>query len=1128
MRNDEKIYPCANPFSQLYLIPRDKLYIRFCPFHSTMVEIEDYENTGYEELCDIFKNNERVIDIRQKFLNGNFKGAGCPASCECMGAFHVGATGYKVEDYQDNNGEFIFNKANLSLGPDCNIRCRYCLDTDNFEVDFGSCKPKFADFIVPFVHDGGHLLLTGGETFLPKWGVVDKLKELALLGDNKGEIEVFTNATLLDDDTCEAILNAPVAFIGISMDTCRPELFDYIRRGSSFEVVISNAKRLLRKRNMRGQEKPCLRILCAVLKSTADHLEETVDFYLNEGFELSLNILFRANFSPDFYERESIDMLSLVQMENLMEQLVRIEKRWGDKVYSASFKGQLQNAINRKKQNFSAQQILGGGGYARRKEGINPMIKKEIGKVKIFISYHKDSEILKSEILTPIHVGAAKSAVCLDMQRDDEGENISLKNDRYCELTAQYWAWKNVDADYYGFMHYRRHFAFREIPNPVGLGGVTVLPRIDEAYKKNIGLSDNEIYACIRDYDIVLPTPVDASSWGTLCNEVQFSCLDNLHAVDFDLTCQTVLELYPEYEEAIKEFRNGTTAYWYNMFVMRKEIFLDYSEWLFNILKHTEPKIDFTYFSEQEIRSLAFMAERLLSVYLIKLLKDKPDLKVKHLKVTLLKNSDRLPDVSPAFSENNVAIAVSCNEYYMPILGVMLHSLLENSTAEHNYDILVMRNIPEFDSATALRYTTMLKRMVNEYDNVNIRFIDISGLIGDKDFFVRGNFTPETYFRLFLPQILNNYEKILYMDADMIVCHDVAELFCQDLGGNLLGAVRDPIISGSNKSPMYNKHNYMENLGIRNIYDYFQAGVLLIDVQKISENGLCEKMIEYAATHDCDLVDQDVMNLFCQGRVKFIDNTWNVDVNTIAMKVVPYAPAMMWKEYKYNRERAYIYHFAGADKPWNDPGMDKADIFWDAARKTPFYEIILEDLIGSSVFFRRGIVTKADPVLDRLSLWPDDVAGMVLPIMKAYAELSAIGLSETLLHAIEKEDDGWRFMTEGNELIFYGAGNCCRQILLYFDELGMDYPLEIWDRSAKQGQRLFGVPVYEPDFQSMKNKQNALCVITIESPSISDEVKYSFAENGFINVIENRDIMRIVSRRLWLKLESERCGGEKV
>ena len=121
---------------------------------------------------------------------------------------------------------------------------------------------------------------------------------------------------------------------------------------------------------MRGQEKPCIRILCAVLKSTADHLEETVDFYLNEGFELSLNILFRANFSPDFCERESIDMLSLVQMENLMEQLVRIEKRWGDKVYSASFKGQLQNAINRKKQNFSAQQILVEADMPEEKRGL--------------------------------------------------------------------------------------------------------------------------------------------------------------------------------------------------------------------------------------------------------------------------------------------------------------------------------------------------------------------------------------------------------------------------------------------------------------------------------------------------------------------------------------------------------------------------------------------------------------------------------------------------------------------------------------------------------------------------------------------------------------------------------------
>lgn len=1124
LNNDKKIkYPCANPFTQLYLLPRDKLYIRFCPFHSTMVEIKNYEDIGYDGLCDIFNNNEKVIEIREKFLSGDFKGAGCPDGCEFMASFRAGLAEFDEKDYRNNRGEFVFNRANLSLGPDCNIRCRYCLDVDNFEIDFGSCRPTFADFIVPFVHNGGHLLLTGGETFLPKWGFVDKLKKLATLEGNRGGIEVYTNGTLLNDEACDAVLAAPVDFIGISMDTPRSELFNYIRQGSTFEQVFENAKRLLNKRNELNRQTPQITILCAVLKSTAEHLEETVDFYLEKGFNLSLNILFRANFSPDFCERESLDMLNLEQLKNVANQLQHIEKRWGERVYSDSFKGQLQNVIQKKKDGLKAQQVLGGGAYAKRKEGVNMAIKDEVGKAKIFISYHKDGEILESEILTPVHVGASRSNSSLNMLRDDEGDNISDKNDKFCELTAQYWAWKNVGADYYGFMHYRRHFAFREIPDSVGLGGVVIFPRIDEDYKENIGLSDNEIYACIKDYDVVLPAPIDTSAWGTLSNEVQFSSLDNLHAVDFDLACQTVLELYPEYEEAVAEFRNGEYAYWYNMFIMRKELFFNYSEWLFAILEKTESKIDFTYFSEQEMRSLAFMAERLLSIYMIKLIKDRPELKIKHLKITLLKNTNKLPNIYPAFDKNNIAIAVSCNEYYMPILGVMLSSLLEQGSLENNYDILVLQNKQEADSQRMIRYIKMLEKMVYNFSNASIRFVDISGLIGQKNFFVRGNFTPETYFRLFLPQVLGNYEKVLYLDADTIICHDVVELYNLQLDDMLLGAVRDPIISGSNKSKLYNKHDDMKKLGIKNIYDYFQAGVLLIDLKKISENNLCEQMIEYAATHDCDLVDQDVLNLFCQGKVKFIDNKWNVDVNSIAMKIVPYAPVAMWKEYQLNRENAYIYHFAGADKPWKNPFLDKAEIFWEAARKTIWYEIILEDMISSAAFFRRGVIKQDDSVFNRLSLWPEDVAVMTIPIMKAYSELSSIGLSDVLLKTIKDVDDEYTAKIEGKQVFFYGAGNCCRQILLYFDEIGLEYPAYIWDRAARKGQRLFGIPVVKPDFASLEGKGNEmLCVITIESKSITDVVKASFIENGFANVIENQDIMGILSRRLWLKLEEER------
>ena len=90
-----------------------------------------------------------------------------------------------------------------------------------------------------------------------------------------------------------------------------------------------------------------------------------------------------------------------------------------------------------------------------------------MSEVRIYLSYHKDSERLKTDILTPIHVGRAIASEearsrLSDIIGDDTGDNISIKNASYCELTAQYWAWKNTKSDYVGFFHYRRHLIFSE------------------------------------------------------------------------------------------------------------------------------------------------------------------------------------------------------------------------------------------------------------------------------------------------------------------------------------------------------------------------------------------------------------------------------------------------------------------------------------------------------------------------------------------------------------------------------------------------------------------------------------------------------------------------------------------
>ena len=80
------------------------------------------------------------------------------------------------------------------------------------------------------------------------------------------------------------------------------------------------------------------------------------------------------------------------------------------------------------------------------------------------VAYHKDHKTLacSKDYFFPIHVGHINSKIKLDIQPDDEGDNISNLNDKICEITAMYWGWKHLDADYYGMFHYRRYFRVEE------------------------------------------------------------------------------------------------------------------------------------------------------------------------------------------------------------------------------------------------------------------------------------------------------------------------------------------------------------------------------------------------------------------------------------------------------------------------------------------------------------------------------------------------------------------------------------------------------------------------------------------------------------------------------------------
>lgn len=137
--------------------------------------------------------------------------------------------------------------------------------------------------------------------------------------------------------------------------------------------------------------------------------------------------------------------------------------------------------------------------------------------VKILIGYHKPSVLFKSDILTPIHLGRALATevskdgkmteeeyqwMLDNMIGDDTGDNISLKNRHYNEMTGIYWAWKNYDKlgnpDYIGFMHYRRLFSLTNLPFSVNDSIIDVIEKsqlFNDRYLKNL----------ISQYDILTP-----------------------------------------------------------------------------------------------------------------------------------------------------------------------------------------------------------------------------------------------------------------------------------------------------------------------------------------------------------------------------------------------------------------------------------------------------------------------------------------------------------------------------------------------------------------------------------------------------------------------------------------------
>ena len=219
----------------------------------------------------------------------------------------------------------------------------------------------------------------------------------------------------------------------------------------------------------------------------------------------------------------------------------------------------------------------------------------------IMLVCHKPAILPSDPIYLPIQVGSGPDIPgCV---RDNTGDNIAEKNPSYCELTAQWWLWKNSGARVKGLMHYRRILSDGEDARAV--------PFESLAKRREKGVKRATIDRLLEAQDIVLPEPHDYVTETALGHYER----NHVSGAAFDILRQYITERYPSYLEAYERSLSSRKSHLFNMLVAPADVFDSYSAWLFELLSVVEDNVDIRSYSPSEQRIFGYVSELLIDVW---------------------------------------------------------------------------------------------------------------------------------------------------------------------------------------------------------------------------------------------------------------------------------------------------------------------------------------------------------------------------------------------------------------------------------------------------------------------------------------------------------------------------------
>ena len=267
-----------------------------------------------------------------------------------------------------------------------------------------------------------------------------------------------------------------------------------------------------------------------------------------------------------------------------------------------------------------------------------------------------------------------------------------------------------------------------------------------------------------------------------------------------------------------------------------------------------------------------------------------------------------------------IPIFFAADDNYLPYLAVTVKSISDHATPGNIYDVRILTN--------GFSDENLAKLLEMELNSVEISVININEVISkhreDLIIRLRDYYSESIYYRIFISSMFPELERAIYIDCDIVLVDDIAKLYDTDIGDNILGAVSDESIPGVPEFCIYVE----KWVGVP-VREYINSGVLLMNLKQFREERVEERFTELLYKYNFDTVapDQDYLNFLCNGRIHYLDLSWNKQPKPD--NIIP-------------SSELHLIHYNMFNKPWHYAGVPYSDEFWSVADSTPFANRIRE------------------------------------------------------------------------------------------------------------------------------------------------------------------------------------------